>query len=192
MLGRDLALGFYRALIDGWEADGKLIAANGLYPLIDRVGPRLLIAMDQGWGVVLTDNTDICAVHNWDVSGRQHRVRAYYPASQILAIGQYAKETTGLYLFRLRDGAKAEIDGGQELRESPDGQWLAVVEWDMGVEPAVSLWKTNDSGLQPYRRLSRATDARFDGPATLVISYSNRSVTLRLRDGMWTEDSSVP
>ena len=56
--GKSGALDFYRALVDGWEADGRLIAANKLYPMVRRVGPRLLIAVDQAWGVDLRDNTD--------------------------------------------------------------------------------------------------------------------------------------
>lgn len=191
--GKSGALDFYRALVDGWEADGRLIAANKLYPMVRRVGPRLLIAGDQAWGVDLRDNTDVCAALNWDISGRQYRIRTYFPISGILAVGRYAKETNGLYLFRLHDGAKAEIDGGQKLRESPDGHWLAIVEWDMGVEPAVSLWNTSDPDLSPRKRLSDATDAAFHGPARLVISYRDcPPVTLHLRDGAWVEDSIPP
>jgi hypothetical protein len=197
-LERSTADAFYKRLVDGWQEDRKKIASTG-QTIIERRGAILKVTPERGDALTFTDNTDFCSyAYNHEEAGRLFSFDAYHARNGLVSITYFAHEVNGSFLIRLSDGTKTEIaDGGQSI-ESPDGQWIAVLETGMGIAD-ISFWRPGPHPMRRTQKIDGVIDARFVSPTRLEIKYADwykprasYDGAIELRGGAWVETSPAP
>jgi hypothetical protein len=194
-LERSTADQFYKRLVDSWQEDRKKITSAG-QPRIERRGAVLAITPEKGGKIVFTDNTDICTqAYNSEDSGRLFTFDAWLAKNGLVSVFYVAHEVNGSFLIRLSDGARTEIPDGGPALESPDGQWIAILETGMGVAD-ISFWRPGPHPLKAVQKIEGVQQARFTSPTRLEIKYAdwykprtNYDGAIELRNGTWVEVS---